>query len=134
MQKINKNFEINGPYTTNDYKSMKEVFESIIDNPTLQISEGLREKISTIYKPAYDDLRTHNPVLQKIDIIKQRYKYPASAIPHLEKAIILLYQILKKIYDSELQQDCNPLNYIVFDYPDDCKFLDATIKEILQDE
>lgn len=113
---------------------MQKISKPLSDS---ELIKDIRERIAEVYKidPAYagNDLRTHNPVLQKIDIIKQRYKYPTSSIPFLEKAIILLYQILKKIYDSELQQDCNPLNYIVFDDPEDYILLDATIKEIFHE-
>lgn len=134
---VDKKFEINVPYSKKDCKTMEDVVMSSIETPSLRISENLCEKLSTIYQPAYstDSIQT-NPTLPFGDnyLIKQRYKYPTSAIPSLEKAIILLYQILKKIYDSELQQDCNPLNYIVFDDPDDYRFLDGVIKEILPND
>ena len=141
MQKITPTINYIDKISESDYKTMKEVFSSIIDNPDLQVSKDICEHLEKVYKiePAYainDDIQICNPQLQKGDIyaVKKRHFLSELAIPHLEKAIILLYQILKKIYDSELQQDCNPLNYIIFDNPDDYRFLDSVIKEILPND
>ena len=137
---VNKKLEINGPYNKEDYKTMKEVFNSIMENHNLQISKDMYERLEKVYKinPAYaindnTQIESNLPFGDNY-LIRNRYKYPTSAISSLEKAIILLYKILKKIYDSELQQDCNPLNHIMFDNPNDYTFLDATIKEILKEE
>ena len=105
-----------------------------------ELIEDIRERIAEVYRidPVYtiDDIQIRNPKLQNNNIysIKRRHAYPSAALPHLERVIILLYQILKKMCDSEMQCDCNPFNYIVFDNPDDYIFLDAAIKEILKEE